>query len=58
MSKTIPKPPKFPICRIIREGTIGTCQKCGSTEIRKFFNIFGKKIGCIQPECKNYYKKY
>ena len=49
-------PPKpKPLCgRIIREGTIGTCPKCGSTEKRKW--IIGKKLGCIQPECENYYK--
>ena len=27
------EPPKFPCCRIIVEGTIGTCPKCDSTEI-------------------------
>ena len=50
-SKVI-KPPSM----IIREGTVGTCPKCGSTEKRRF-GFFGKKLGCIQPECKNYYKK-
>jgi len=52
----IPEPPKPPLSRIIREGTIGSCPKCHSTEIRKYW-LFGKKIGCIQPECENYYKK-
>ena len=51
MSK-IPKPP---LTRIIREGTIGDCKKCGSTTIKKFI-WFGKVIGCIQPDCENYYK--
>jgi hypothetical protein len=54
--KQISSPPKPPLGRIIREGTIGTCPLCHSTEIRKY-RFFGKKIGCIQPECKNYYKK-
>lgn len=48
------KPPP-PVCRLIRQGTIGTCPKCHSTEVRKY-RLFGKKIGCIQPECENYYK--
>jgi len=56
---TIPKPPPFPPSRIIKEGTMGSCPQCGSTEVRggllRFFGI-GKMIGCIQPECENYYK--
>ena len=47
--------PKPPPCRIIREGTIGSCPKCHSTEVRKYW-LFGEIIGCIQPECENYYK--
>ena len=47
--------PKPPICRVIAEGTVGTCPKCHSTEIRKY-RLFGRKIGCVQPECVNYYK--
>jgi DNA-directed RNA polymerase subunit beta' len=47
---------------LIKEGTIGTCPLCHSTETRKYFPdtliTFGKKIGCIQPECQNYYKKW
>lgn len=53
------RPPDFPqrpMSRIIREGSIGTCPECGSTEKITWFGL-GKKIGCIQPECKNYYKK-
>ena len=42
--------------RLITEGTIGTCPECGSTEKRKYW-LGGKKIGCISPNCKNYYKK-
>lgn len=52
----IPKPPKPPLSRIIREGTIGDCLKCHSTTIKRFI-WFGRKIGCIQPECENYYYK-
>lgn len=42
--------------RLITEGTIGTCPECGSTEVRKYW-LFGKKIGCVSPNCKKYYKK-
>lgn len=52
----IPKPPNPPVYRIIREGTIGTCPKCHSTEVKKYW-LFGKKIGCINSKCENYYKK-
>ena len=54
--------PKPPSTRIVTEGTIGDCPVCKSTTLHKhnwnllFFNIkFGKKIGCIQPKCDNYY---
>jgi len=46
---------KRPVVRLIREGTIGSCPECGSTEKRKYW-VGGKKIGCISPDCKNYYK--
>ncbi len=52
--------PKKPLSRIVTEGTIGTCPICHSTEVKEYnFIIFsiGKKIGCINPECSNYYKK-
>ena len=52
--------PKPPLCRIIREGTIGTCPKCHSTEEKKhnfFVFSWGKTLGCINPKCENYYKK-
>lgn len=48
-------PPKFPLSRVIREGTIGTCKICGSTENKKYV-FFGKSIGCINEECENYFK--
>ncbi len=49
---------KPPLIRLIKEGTIGTCPNCGSTELLKyewFFFRFGEKIGCIQKECENYH---
>ena len=49
--------PIQPIIRIIREGTIGDCPVCGSTTIKRFI-FFGMSIGCIQPKCKNYYKRF
>ena len=45
-----------PPSRLIREGTIGSCPVCHSTEVRKY-GLFGKKIGCVQPKCENYYRK-
>lgn len=53
--KKIPEPPRL-MGRIITEGTLGTCPKCGSTEIKKY-GFFGKKVGCIQPLCENYYNQ-
>jgi hypothetical protein len=48
---------KEPLIRIIEEGFEHTCcKKCGSTQRRRFY-FFGKIIGCIQPECENYYDK-
>ena len=35
-------PPKAPHDRVIREGTIGTCPECHSTEDKKY-NIFSLK---------------
>ena len=52
---SIPPRPQL-IGRIVIEGTHGTCPKCRSTEIKKY-KFFGKKLGCIQPRCENYYKK-
>ncbi len=46
--------PQFPLSRLITEGTIGDCPSCGSTTLKKW-KWFGEKIGCIQPECENYY---
>jgi len=52
----IPEEPKFPPSRIIKEGTIGSCPQCGSTETTRFIFGLGKKTGCINHECENYYK--
>ena len=52
--------PLPPMAIIIREGTIGSCPRCHSTEERKFNFLgfsWGKKLGCINPECENYYLK-
>lgn len=57
-SNKIPEPPKPPLTRLVKEGSLGTCPKCHSSEQKKYdFGIlsFGKKIGCINPECENYY---
>jgi hypothetical protein len=50
------KPP-FPGPRLIREGSIGDCPKCKSTTVKRFI-WFGKMIGCINPRCDFYYKRY
>ena len=51
--KSVEKP-KCPPGRIITEGfSTGFCSQCGSTIKR---NWYFKNIGCIQPECENYYK--
>ncbi len=60
--KNIPEPPKFPLSIIYMDpppmfGYSGDrCPKCHSMiKLSRWF--FGKKIGCIQPECSNYWKK-
>ncbi len=52
----VPEPPKPPCSRIIKEGAIGICPKCGSSVKRSFFGL-GRVLGCIQPECENYWEK-
>jgi len=49
----VPAPPSPPPNRIIKEGSIGTCEECGSSLHKKY--IFWND-GCLQPECENYYK--
>jgi|694.fasta_scaffold59073_3 hypothetical protein len=50
-SEVVLAPPEPPPCRILREGCIDTCQICGSS-IKH--NWYGKKLGCIQPQCSNF----
>lgn len=51
--------PKPPLSIMIREGSIGDCPTCRSSQVRRYLTNtmfeFGPKIGCIQPKCKNYY---
>ncbi len=55
--KVVSEPPKPPLGRVMKEGTMGTCPICRSTEKRKFALFgFGDILGCINPECPNYYK--
>lgn len=61
MPKQIKSIPKPPLSRMVKEGTIGTCPICKSTEVRSGWNVLGflvgtKKNGCINPDCQNYYK--
>ena len=52
-----PLKPKPSSSRIIKEtlfGRVGYCKKCGSSLKTKWLFKF---IGCIQPECENYYKR-
>ena len=52
--KNMPKKPKPPIGRLIREGSIKFCPVCGSSYITRY-KIGIKKIeGCIQPKCGYY----
>jgi hypothetical protein len=46
--------PKPPSGAIIIEGSLSRCPICNSTEKR---NWYFKKIGCINPDCENYYKR-
>jgi hypothetical protein len=51
--KKIPEKPKGHPLRIIQEGEIHICSKCGSSIKTRWFGL--KKLGCIQPECEDYY---
>ena len=58
MKSIPPLPPKPPLCQVVREGTVGTCPECLSTELRKYefwMFSFGEKIGCLNPDCDNFY---
>ena len=55
--KKEPRKPIPALCRIIKENDgRHQCSFCGSSLYRKW-GIF-KTPYCIQPKCKNYYKKY
>jgi uncharacterized protein (DUF983 family) len=45
---------KKPLTRLIREGDVGDCPKCGSSRKYKFWP-FIKSNYCIHPKCENYY---
>lgn len=50
-----PDPPKRPPERMVTMGrAFPQCPSCGSTMMRKRCFFFGKRPGCIQPECTNY----
>lgn len=49
------KKPKEPLGRVIKENTVGDCPWCASTTIKRF-GWFGRSLGCINLECKNYHK--
>ena len=51
----IPEKPKASPVRILKEGGVHVCSKCGSSIKTRWFGF--KKLGCIQPECEDYYKK-
>jgi hypothetical protein len=51
----IPVKPKPPLIRMIQMGEINFCDKCHSSIKTKWLGF--KKLGCIQPECDNYYKR-
>ena len=60
-SSSIPKPPKPPLCRVLRTGVGHFCKNCNSTMSRYgFLMIFGKRF-CDNKKCpnskpeKNYY---
>jgi hypothetical protein len=54
-----PEKPQRPLVRIIREGgfffRFKLCDICGSSMKFKLFRPH--PLGCIQPECKNYWKQ-
>lgn len=56
-----PSKPKPPITRIIQEGCLDDCPSCKSSRVRKYLTgsllQFGDYLGCINPNCENYYIK-
>lgn len=59
--KIIIERPVPPPIRLIMENSVsGICSTCGSSLQRKFKwlgHLFGisKVLGCVQPQCSNYY---
>lgn len=57
----IKEKPIQPLSQLVREGTIGDCPRCRSTQVKRYFSNtifqFGKSIGCINPKCERYYIK-
>lgn len=51
--KAVAVPVASPPAKIIKEGSIGRCEQCGSSLHKKY--IFWND-GCLQPECENYYQ--
>ena len=49
-SKLPPPPP----CRMLNNDFGGHCKECGSS-LKLQWGWFGKELGCIQPECSNFY---
>ncbi len=51
--KKTKKPPKPPLCRVIREGVGRFCINCGSTVSKNgFLGIFGEML-CHNQKCPN-----
>jgi hypothetical protein len=50
--------PKFPLCRVIRDGCCNFCSNCKSTASRKgFLGIFGEML-CHNDSCINSKPKF
>ena len=58
MDGIVPSPPKFPLIIRAYEGDVRSkCPICESSQKRSGFLWWKEVIGCIQPECSNYWKK-
>ena len=53
IGKSIPKPPKPPLSRVLREGIGHFCTNCGSTSSKVgFLGLFGERL-CDNKKCPN-----
>jgi hypothetical protein len=53
IDSSIPKPPKPPLFRVLREGAGHLCANCGSTTSKVgFLGLFGKRL-CDNKKCSN-----